>query len=113
MWQVHGEAEKRVVSQMLTLMQGVKGRAQIIVMGATNRINSIDPALRRFGLFLDRNNVHFKIAVYMNHVKINFAIAIESVRGFSSRRPVTSSEYVMLDFHQLPAWSEEEIGTGC
>lgn len=46
-----GEVERRVVSQMLTLMDGVKGRGQIVVIGATNRPNSIDPALRRFGRF--------------------------------------------------------------
>ncbi|CAG9332352.1 unnamed protein product [Blepharisma stoltei] len=46
-----GEVEKRVVSQLLTLMDGVKGRGQIVVIGATNRPNSIDPALRRFGRF--------------------------------------------------------------
>jgi len=36
---------------MLTLMDGLKGRGQVIVMAATNRPNSIDPALRRFGRF--------------------------------------------------------------
>jgi len=46
-----GEVERRIVSQLLTLMDGMKGRAHIIVMGATNRPNSIDAALRRFGRF--------------------------------------------------------------
>ena len=46
-----GEVEKRVVSQLLTLMDGVKGRGQCVVIGATNRPNTIDPALRRFGRF--------------------------------------------------------------
>ena len=46
-----GEVERRVVSQLLTLMDGVKGRGQCVVIGATNRPNSIDPALRRFGRF--------------------------------------------------------------
>ncbi|CAI2385811.1 unnamed protein product [Moneuplotes crassus] len=46
-----GEVEKRVVSQMLTLMDGLKGRGSVIVLAATNRPNSIDPALRRFGRF--------------------------------------------------------------
>lgn len=46
-----GEVEKRVVSQLLTLMDGLKGRGQVIVMGATNRPNAIDPALRRPGRF--------------------------------------------------------------
>jgi len=47
----NGEVERRIVSQLLTLMDGLKSRAHIIVMGATNRPNSIDPALRRFGRF--------------------------------------------------------------
>eukprot|EP00002_Diphylleia_rotans_P013634 TRINITY_DN2658_c0_g5_i1.p1 TRINITY_DN2658_c0_g5~~TRINITY_DN2658_c0_g5_i1.p1 ORF type:complete len:808 (-),score=225.35 TRINITY_DN2658_c0_g5_i1:290-2713(-) len=46
-----GEVERRIVSQLLTLMDGLKSRAQVIVMAATNRPNSIDPALRRFGRF--------------------------------------------------------------
>ncbi|XLS93970.1 hypothetical protein HN51_069978 [Arachis hypogaea] len=47
----HGEVERRIVSQLLSLMDGLKSRAHVIVIGATNRPNSIDPALRRFGRF--------------------------------------------------------------
>nr|PVC50027.1 transitional endoplasmic reticulum ATPase [Theileria orientalis] len=47
----NGEVERRVVSQLLTLMDGLKGRGQVVVIAATNRQNSIDPALRRFGRF--------------------------------------------------------------
>ncbi|KAG4392632.1 hypothetical protein GLYMA_04G186000v4 [Glycine max] len=47
----HGEVERRIVSQLLTLMDGLKTRSHVIVIGATNRPNSIDPALRRFGRF--------------------------------------------------------------
>jgi len=46
-----GEVERRIVSQLLTLMDGIKSRAQVIVIAATNRPNSIDGALRRFGRF--------------------------------------------------------------
>ena len=46
-----GEVEKRVVSQLLTLMDGLKGRGHVIVIAATNRPNVLDPALRRFGRF--------------------------------------------------------------
>ena len=42
--------ERRIVSQLLTLMDGLKQRAHVVVMAATNRPNSIDAALRRFGL---------------------------------------------------------------
>jgi len=47
----HGEVERRIVSQLLTLMDGLKPRSNVVVMGATNRPNTIDPALRRFGRF--------------------------------------------------------------
>ncbi|KAJ7957094.1 cell division cycle 48 [Quillaja saponaria] len=47
----NGEIERRIVSQLLTLMDGLKSREHVIVIGATNRPNSIDPALRRFGRF--------------------------------------------------------------
>merc|ERR1712013_361519 len=47
----HGESEKRVVAQLLTLMDGAKGRGQVVVIAATNRPNAIDPALRRAGRF--------------------------------------------------------------
>jgi transitional endoplasmic reticulum ATPase len=47
----NGEVERRIVSQLLTLMDGLKGRGQVVVIGATNRPNSIDGALRRFGRF--------------------------------------------------------------
>merc|ERR1712134_94039 len=47
----NGEVERRIVSQLLTLMDGLKQRSHVIVMAATNRPNSIDPALRRFGRF--------------------------------------------------------------
>lgn len=48
---VNGEVERRVVSQLLTLMDGIKSRGHVIVIAATNRPNSIDEALRRFGRF--------------------------------------------------------------
>merc|ERR1719298_355716 len=47
----NGEVERRIVSQLLTLMDGLKQRAHVVVIGATNRPNSMDPALRRFGRF--------------------------------------------------------------
>ncbi|WP_010477164.1 CDC48 family AAA ATPase [Thermococcus zilligii] len=49
--EVSGEVEKRVVSQLLTLMDGLKSRGKVIVIGATNRPDAIDPALRRPGRF--------------------------------------------------------------
>ncbi len=49
--ETHGEVERRVVSQLLTMMDGLKSRGKVIVIGATNRPNSLDPALRRPGRF--------------------------------------------------------------
>ncbi len=49
--EVKGEVEKRVVSQLLTLLDGLKSRGKIMVIGATNIPNSLDPALRRPGRF--------------------------------------------------------------
>ncbi|MEZ0289490.1 MAG: AAA family ATPase, partial [Sulfolobales archaeon] len=49
--EVVGEVEKRVVSQLLTLMDGLQSRGRVVVIGATNRIEAIDPALRRPGRF--------------------------------------------------------------
>ncbi|MGQ4891158.1 MAG: CDC48 family AAA ATPase [Candidatus Njordarchaeia archaeon] len=49
--EVVGEVEKRVVSQLLTLMDGLQSRGNIIVIGATNRPDALDPALRRPGRF--------------------------------------------------------------
>ena len=49
--EVSGELEKRIVSQLLTLMDGMKSRGNVVVIAATNRPDSIDPALRRPGRF--------------------------------------------------------------
>lgn len=49
--EVTGEVEKRIVSQLLTLMDGMKSRGKVVVIAATNRPDSIDPALRRPGRF--------------------------------------------------------------
>jgi len=49
--EVTGEVEKRMVSQLLTIMDGLKARGEVIVIAATNRQGSIDPALRRPGRF--------------------------------------------------------------
>jgi len=49
--EVHGDVERRVVAQLLALMDGLKERGKVIVIAATNRANAIDPALRRPGRF--------------------------------------------------------------
>ncbi|TFF95525.1 AAA family ATPase [Candidatus Thorarchaeota archaeon] len=49
--EVSGEVERRVVAQLLSLMDGLAGRGQVIVIGATNRVDDVDEALRRPGRF--------------------------------------------------------------
>ncbi len=49
--ETQGEVERRVVAQLLTLMDGLNQRGNVVIMAATNRANSIDPALRRPGRF--------------------------------------------------------------
>ena len=49
--EVIGEVDKRIVSQLLSLMDGLSARGKVVVIGATNRVNAIDPALRRPGRF--------------------------------------------------------------
>jgi transitional endoplasmic reticulum ATPase len=49
--EVSGEVERRIVAQLLSLMDGMSTRGKVVVIGATNRINAIDPALRRPGRF--------------------------------------------------------------
>ncbi|HEX9708690.1 MAG TPA: CDC48 family AAA ATPase [Candidatus Thermoplasmatota archaeon] len=49
--EVQGETERRIVAQLLTLLDGLKTRGKVVVIAATNRPNSIDPALRRPGRF--------------------------------------------------------------
>jgi transitional endoplasmic reticulum ATPase len=57
--EVTGEVERRVVSQLLSLLDGLRGRGEVICIGATNRVNSIDEALRRPGRF-DRE-IEFRV----------------------------------------------------
>ncbi|MBV9668998.1 MAG: CDC48 family AAA ATPase, partial [Nitrososphaeraceae archaeon] len=49
--EVSGEVERRIVAQLLSSMDGMSSRGKVVVIGATNRINAIDPALRRPGRF--------------------------------------------------------------
>lgn len=49
--ETHGDVERRVVAQLLATMDGLNERGKVIVIGATNRVNALDPALRRPGRF--------------------------------------------------------------
>ncbi len=82
--EVTGEAEKRVVAQLLTLMDGLKVRGNIVVIGATNRVEAVDPALRRPGRF-DR-----EIEIKMPERKARKEILLIHTRGM----PLAEDVYV-------------------
>merc|ERR1719264_1050021 len=82
-----GEVERRVVSQMLTLMDGMKGHRQTVVIAATNRPNSIDQALRRFGRFdreldigvPDDNGRLEVLRIHTKNMKLHTDVKLEEV----------------------------------
>lgn len=82
-----GEVERRIVSQLLTLMDGLKSRAHVIVIGATNRPNSIDPALRRFGRFDREIDITIPDAtgrleilrIHTKNMKLDATVDLESI----------------------------------
>jgi len=91
---IHGETEKRIVAQLLTLMDGMSNRGDVVVIGATNIPEAVDPALRRPGRF-DREleisipdkigrteilQVHIR---GMPLVKVNLIEIVELTNGFS------------------------------
>lgn len=83
----HGEVERRIVSQLLTLMDGLKQRSHVIVMAATNRPNSIDSALRRFGRFDREVDIGIPDAtgrlevlrIHTKNMKLNDDVELEQV----------------------------------
>jgi transitional endoplasmic reticulum ATPase len=97
-----GEVERRIVSQLLTLMDGLKSRAHVIVMGATNRPNSIDPALRRFGRFDREIDITIPDAIgrleimriHTKNMKLEDTVDLEAISG-------ETHGYVGADLAQL------------
>jgi len=92
---IHGETEKRIVAQLLTLMDGLKTRGNVVVIGATNIPDAVDPALRRPGRF-DREieiNIPSKDArkeIFMVHTRgmpltedVKIDELLELTNGFS------------------------------
>ena len=82
-----GEVEKRVVSQLLTLMDGMKSRANVVVIAATNRPNTLDPALRRFGRFdreidigvPDENGRMEILRIHTRKMKLDHDVELEEI----------------------------------
>ena len=83
----NGEVERRIVSQLLTLMDGLKSRAHVMVIGATNRPNSIDPALRRFGRFDREIDIGIPdatgrleiLAIHTKNMKLDESVDLDSI----------------------------------
>lgn len=83
----NGEVERRIVSQLLTLMDGLKSRAHVVVIAATNRPNSVDPALRRFGRFDRELDIGVPdetgrleiLRIHTKNMKLDESVDLESV----------------------------------
>ena len=84
--EVTGEVERRVVAQLLALMDGLKDRGKVIVIGATNRPNALDPALRRPGRF-DRE---IEIGVPSRHGR--YEVLLVHTRGMPIAQDVDLKE---------------------
>ncbi|HEY3360496.1 MAG TPA: CDC48 family AAA ATPase [Methanosarcina sp.] len=83
---VTGEVERRVVAQLLTLLDGMEERGQVVVIGATNRVDAIDPALRRPGRF-DR-----EIHIGVPDTKDRYEILQIHTRGMPIERDEVTEE---------------------
>ena len=85
--EVIGEVERRVVAQLLALMDGLQKRGQVIVIGASNRPNAIDPALRRPGRFdreieirvPDRDGRHQILLIHSRGMPLTKDVDLESI----------------------------------
>ncbi len=87
---IHGETEKRIVAQLLTLMDGLKSRGDVIVIGATNIPDAVDPALRRPGRF-DRE---FEISIPSKEARKE--IFLVHTRGMPLTDDVSVDEIIEL-----------------
>jgi len=82
-----GEVERRIVSQLLTLMDGLKSRSHVMVIGATNRPNTIDAALRRFGRFDREIDIGIPdatgrleiLAIHTKNMKLDEKVDLEAI----------------------------------
>lgn len=85
--EVMGEVERRVVAQLLSMMDGLKERGQVVVIGATNRVDAIDPALRRPGRFdreieigvPDRNSRLEILQIHVRNMPLDDSVDLESL----------------------------------
>lgn len=100
--EVTGEVERRVVSQMLSLMDGLEARGRVIVISATNRPNAIDPALRRPGRFdreIEIKVPHKKgrkdiLAIHTRNMPLSEEVDLDKVAGISHGYVGADLEYL-------------------
>ncbi|MEX0861773.1 CDC48 family AAA ATPase [Nitrosopumilus sp.] len=100
--EVTGEVERRVVSQMLSLMDGLEARGKVIVISATNRPNAIDPALRRPGRFdreieikvPDKKGRKDILAIHSRNMPLSDDVDIEKISSVSHGYVGADLEYL-------------------
>ncbi|MBL7001346.1 MAG: CDC48 family AAA ATPase [Nitrosopumilus sp.] len=100
--EVTGEVERRVVSQMLSLMDGLEARGKVIVIAATNRPNAIDPALRRPGRFdreieikvPDKKGRKDILAIHSRNMPLSEEVDIEKISSVSHGYVGADLEYL-------------------
>lgn len=89
--EVTGEVERRIVAQLLSLMDGLEARGKVVVIGATNRPNSLDPALRRPGRFdreieigiPDKEGRHEILQIHTRGMPLADAVSLEELAGMT------------------------------
>ncbi len=100
--EVTGEVERRVVSQMLSLMDGLEARGKVVVISATNRPNAIDPALRRPGRFdreieikvPDKKGRKDILAIHTRNMPLSDGVNMDRVAGISHGYVGADLEYL-------------------
>ncbi|MCU4926734.1 CDC48 family AAA ATPase [Halobacteria archaeon AArc-dxtr1] len=115
-----GDAENRIVGQLLTLMDGLDARGEVIVIGATNRVDSIDPALRRGGRFdreiqigvPDEEGRREILQVHTRGMPLDDDVSVETLaartHGFvGADLDAVASEAAMAAIRERPADAEE------
>ena len=115
-----GDAESRVVGQLLTLMDGLDARGEVIVIGATNRVDSLDPALRRGGRFdreiqigvPDETGRREILEVHTRGMPLDDDVSVETVarrtHGFvGADLDAVASEAAMAAIRERPAEADD------
>ena len=100
--EVTGEVERRVVSQLLSLMDGLEGRGKVIVIAATNRPNALDPALRRPGRFdreieiriPDKKGRHEILLIHTRNMPLTEDVNLEKISAISHGYVGADLEYL-------------------